>query len=261
MQQGMNLSVSEKNPNPKHMLKHHCLLDLHSSFFHLFDSLIQTSLTSSQKKVLRQAILLVKRLKLPSQSLILFQDEEGKVPKLSHLKELAMNVSFRNTNTIDFKSIHSVFGGIETLYLDLHLDKSARIRFTSSDVFSAMPQLQKLFIRIVKTDGWISKRSDLVSFLEILTDKRIVLNIDTRFMWNEWNDLDEPGAITAFDILGSELNEINKECRMNERLFMHFIFRSQISAKIFNISNQIHSIKLNIYERKESLGRIFPNLA
>lgn len=262
VQNGLNAILSIEDP--RRLMKHYCLLDLNNSFFRLLKYYLMEDLSLSQKETFRHAVLLVSKLKLPKQYLTVFEDDYEKYAQMPQLKELSMSVSLKYIDTIDFKSINSAFGGIETLYLNLHLG-NWKMPFNSEDVFSAMPKLQKLFIRIVRSEGLVISREDLVTFLEILKDNRIFLKIDTHLnlkidTYFDLTNCFKPNAITAVGIFNSELKDMNERFNMKDRLSLHFNWDPEYLTEMLDISNLIHSIVVEVYGRTESLDGILTSL-
>lgn len=212
-------------------------------------SLFYQRLGFQDKKVILTVMKGINKFKSPYSFFLNIICRVNKKIQFSDIKELVFSVNYNFNDNINFGRIQSVFPNIEVLQLEFNW--LLELPFTSEEVFSAIPSLNKLIIRITESDAPFYSREDLATFLRMLTDKRVELKFVTR--WIPTNQV----VIWAFGIFNSELEKEEKEFKMKNRAFFGVLYNDMISKTIGDNVEQVHSLAYSTENENDSFDVVF----
>lgn len=229
-----------KSNKPKSQMQNYLCIDVENALIKVLSSDWRLSehyqgLTTRNKQVFFTVMQGIKSLKISCSFLDRYFSGNDELKKFLEVKELTLEVYYSFEDVINFQQIQLNFPNVDTLNLDLYLDESKKLPFTTEDIFSVLPKLKKLVIRIMESNGLISFPRDLMWFWRFLEDERVEL----RF-YSDCIQMDE--AAMSFERFNSESEDQEKISKLKERLFFCVIYGDDIPNAIHDNINQIVSL-------------------
>lgn len=228
--------------------------DMQNSCIEIHDSLLRNmQLIPPNQNVLLTVMRGMNTLILPYKVLnAIFENKEDiefqKVKELTLMKHYIQD----QDKIFDFQLIHTIFPDIDVLqlYINLGYSEYLKIPFTYKDVFSAMPLLDKLVIRIFYHKTEFFNPEEFVELLDVLHGPRVELILDAEM-------LSEKAVIWAFKMLDSQSRDKKKPLKMKERAFFSFDSDNlEFSYIICENAKQIHSLSYHINNESTSLAHV-----
>lgn len=227
-------------------IQRHFFFDMENANLEIGLSIVLDGNSIYLNQMMKMLLLRIRKLSLPYSIFLSYASDGLKGLQFPEVKELSFIVTIVDT-PINFQLIRSIFPNVNLLQLDLRVE-SPEIPVTTQDLFSALPKLEKLVIR-VNSKFSFSTRNELVSIMDILKDSRVEVRFDSLTI------LLNNATAWPNEIFDSELKSEEMEFKMKNRAFFSIFYDDQIQKTICENERQIHSLFIN--DKNKSLDSIF----